>query len=327
MHKNIRVGIVGYGNVGRGAELVLDQQPDMTLVAVFTRRDPTIIKTLKDTTVVISYEEMASYHDQIDVMLVCGQSKDDLPAMSPEIASMFNMIDSYDVHAEIVEHVERVDEAAREGGHTAIIGVGWDPGLFSMHRLLGEVVLPKGQTDTFWGEGLSQGHSAAIKGIEGVVDAVQYTIPKKEALNAARSGQESHLPAADRHTRVCYVVANEKDHSRIEADIKTMPHYFADYETVVHFINEQELKSNHHLMKHGGFVIRSGYTQPAHHHRIEFSTHLDSNPEFTSSVMVAYARAAYVLNKQDDVGSKTVFDVPLSYLTPRPITDIIKDLL
>ncbi|MUV36613.1 Diaminopimelate dehydrogenase [Lentibacillus sp. JNUCC-1] len=328
MNRLIRAGIVGYGQVGRGVEIALKQQRDMTLGAVFTRRRPNVIKPYFSDTVVRDYNDMALYEDDIDVMIVCAQSKADLPEMSPHVASMFNMVDSYDIHAEIVEHLDAVDAAAEKGGKTAIIGVGWDPGIFSMQRLLGEVLLPNGQTDTFWGEGLSQGHTAAVKDVAGVTDAVQYTIPNQDALEAARSGRKLSFNATERHERMCYVVAdNPSEEKRIAHEIKTMPHYFADYRTTVHFISLDELRTNHHQKKHGGHVIRSGYTEKSHHQYVELTAKFDSNPEFTGSVMAAYARAACLMQSNRQTGAKTVFDIPLTYLTSRPIRDVIREML
>src|SRR5699024_2613552 len=328
MSNTIRVGIVGYGNLGKGAEIAISQNPDMTLVAIFTRRDPKAIETVGADAAVVPFNKIEDYQETIDVLLLCGGSANDLPDMSPALVEKFNIVDSYDNHALILDHIERVDKPAKENNKTGIVTAGWDPGLFSMHRLLGEIVLPGGATQTFWGEGLSQGHSDAVRRVKGVKDAVQYTVPDPDMLDDARKGKGADLTAAERHKRICYVVAeNEREKERIEREIKSMPHYFADYDTTVHFISEDELKENHSKMKHGGYVIRSGSTADNHLHKVEFSLALDSNPEFTASVLVAYARAAHRMNQDGLTGAKTIFDVPLSYLSPRPMDDVIRDLL
>lgn len=328
MANKIRIGIVGYGNLGRGAEMAVWKNPDMTLVGVFTRRDPSTVRTVNPDIDVFPYEDMKDFQDQIDVMILCGGSATDLPKMSPEIVEMYNIVDSYDNHAKIPDHLKRVEEPAVQNGKTGIVAVGWDPGLFSMNRLLGEIVLPEGSTYTFWGDGLSQGHSEAVRGVEGVKNAVQYTVPIKEVLEDARSGKGASSKAAQRHQRVCYVVAeDETERSRIEKEIKTMPDYFEDYDTTVHFISEEELEKNHSKMRHGGFVIRSGNTSSENHQAVEFSLTLESNPEFTASVLVAYARAAFKMNQKGETGAKTAFDVPFSYMTHRSVADVIKELL
>lgn len=300
----------------------------MEVAAVFTRRDPATVTTVSPDTKVAASADMLDYQDDIDVMILCGGSASDLPEMSPEIAKSFNIVDSFDTHATILEHLHKVDEPASAHGTSAIIGVGWDPGLFSLNRLLGESILPTGDTTSFWGEGLSQGHSEAVRGVKGVKDGVQYTVPIESQLQQARHGQSVHSDAGGRHKRVCYVVAeDENEQERIENEIVHMPHYFAEYDTTVHFISEDELRKNHSKMKHGGFVITSAETSPDQYHTVEFSADLDSNPEFTASVLVAYARAAAYYSKNGESGAKTVFDVPFSYLTPEPIDQVIKNLL
>lgn len=324
MENKIRIGIVGYGNLGKGVEIAIQKNPDLALIGVFTRRDP---KSIETNSPVYHYDEIETFTDKIDVMILCGGSASDLPTMSPEIASMFNIVDSYDNHAKIAKHIENVNLNAKKSGKVAIVSVGWDPGLFSMNRLLGEIVLPDGGTHTFWGEGLSQGHSEAVRRINGVKNAVQYTVPIPEILEKARAGEGADLKAADRHKRVCYVVADEKDHERIEQEIKTMPDYFAPYDTTVHFISEEAFHNEHQKMKHGGFVIRSGKTSTSNNETVEFSLTLDSNPEFTASVLVAYARAAFKISQRGESGAKTVFDIPLADMTHRSYAEIIKDLL
>ncbi|MDY0405134.1 diaminopimelate dehydrogenase [Virgibacillus sp. 179-BFC.A HS] len=326
MANNIRVGIVGYGNLGRGVEIAISKNPDLTLAGIFTRRDPKSL-TPASKTPVYAYDEMSNFKDDMDVMILCGGSATDLPVMSPEIAGSFNIVDSFDNHSKIPDHFAAVNKAAEESGKVAVISVGWDPGLFSLNRLLGEIVLPQGDTFTFWGEGLSQGHSDAVRRIEGVKKAVQYTVPIEEVLQEAREGKGADLTSAQRHKRVCYVVADEKDQARIEQEIKTMPDYFAPYDTTVNFISEEEFNKNHTKMKHGGVVIRSGKTSEEHKETVEFSLNLDSNPEFTASVLVAYARAAFRLNQEGGKGAKTAFDIPFAYLTPKSHAQILKDLL
>ena len=291
---SIRIGIYGYGNLGRGIENAIRQNEDMTLVAVFTRRDPATLKINTDTAKVCHVSEAQSYVGEIDVMILCGGSATDLPEQTPALAELFSVVDSFDTHARIPEHFARVDEAARRGGNTAAISVGWDPGMFSLNRLYGEAILPEGKDYTFWGKGVSQGHSDAIRRIDGVLDAKQYTIPVDEALEAVRSGVRPELSARQKHTRECFVVAAEGvDRERIEREIKELPNYFADYDTTVHFITADELKRDHSGIPHGGFVIRTGKTGASveNNHVIEYRLKLDSNPEFTASVIVAYARA------------------------------------
>ena len=324
----IRVGVYGYGNLGRGVENAIKQNSDMELVAVFSRRDPASVKINTPGVKVCRADEASSYKDEIDVMILCGGSATDLPVQTPEMAKYFNVIDSFDTHARIPEHFEAVDKEAKESGKVAIISVGWDPGLFSLNRLYGSAILPEGKDYTFWGKGVSQGHSDAIRRIEGVADAKQYTIPVPEALAEVRSGSAPELTTRQKHTRECYVVAEEgADLARIENEIKTMPNYFADYDTTVHFISQEELMRDHSGIPHGGFVIRSGVTGSGNKHIIEYSLKLDSNPEFTSSVLVAYARAAVRLNKEGVSGCKSVLDIPPAYLSPKSGAELRKELL
>jgi diaminopimelate dehydrogenase len=329
MKDKIRVGIIGYGNLGRGVESALKQNSDMELRAVFTRRSPKDI-VLKDKNIhAVHIQDIEKYKDEIDVMILCGGSATDLPEQSPTFAKMFNLVDSFDTHAKIPEHFDAVDKASKEGNKVSAISVGWDPGLFSMNRILAQAVLPEGNNYTFWGRGVSQGHSDAIRRIEGVKNAVQYTIPIEEAIEEVRSGSNPNLTVRQKHLRECYVVVEENaDKKAIENEIKTMANYFVDYETKVNYISEEELKLNHSKMPHGGFVIRSGKTGNGDtNHIIEFSLKLDSNPEFTGSVLVAYARAVYRLNKEGQSGAKTVFDIPLSYLSPKSGDELRKELL
>lgn len=325
---SIKIGIVGYGNLGKGAVKAIQLCEDMELVAVFTRRDPESL-ALEDTDAqAVHVSKAEEYKDKIDVMILCGGSATDLPEQGPEFAKIFNTIDSYDTHAKIPEYFQSVDEAAKAGGKTSIISVGWDPGLFSINRLMAEAILPNGENYTFWGKGLSQGHSDAIRRVEGVKNGVQYTIPMEEAINRVRSGENPELTTAEKHRRVCYVVPEKGyDTEKIAQEIKTMPNYFADYETEVHFISEEELKANHSAAPHGGFVIRGGKTGEGNTQVYEFSLKLDSNPEFTASVLVAYARAAYRLNQEGQFGAKTVFDVPPVYISPQSPEQLRKDLL
>lgn len=326
----IRIGILGYGNLGRGIECAIKQNDDLTLAAVFTRRDPSAVKIMTEGVGVYSVNDAPAHKDEIDVMILCGGSATDLPVQTPEYAKYFNVIDSFDTHAKIPEHFKNVDASAKESGHVGIISVGWDPGMFSLNRLYASAVLPDGKDYTFWGRGVSQGHSDAIRRIEGVLDARQYTVPVDEALRAVRNGENPELTTRQKHTRECYVVAEEgADLARIENEIKTMPNYFADYDTTVNFIGEDELKANHNGIPHGGFVIRCGKTgiNGENKHIIEYSLKLDSNPEFTSSVLVAYARAAYRLNKEGKSGCMTVFDVAPAYLCPQSGEELRKHLL
>lgn len=326
----IRIGIMGYGNLGRGIECAVKQNDDMELAAVFTRRDPETVKVMTDGVKVYKAEDAVSMKDEIDVLILCGGSATDLPKQTLEYVKYFNVIDSFDTHAKIPEHFAAVDAAAKESGKIGIISVGWDPGMFSLNRLYANAILPDGKDYTFWGKGVSQGHSDAIRRVEGVVDARQYTVPVESALEAVRSGKNPELTTREKHTRECYVVVEEgADKARIENEIKTMPNYFADYDTTVHFISEEELKANHNGIPHGGFVIRCGKTgmNGENNHIIEYSLKLDSNPEFTSSVLIAYARAAYRLNNEGVSGCKTVFDIAPAYLSKESGEELRKHLL
>ncbi len=324
----IRIGIVGYGNLGRGVELALKQNPDMQLVAVFTRRSPGVIGVSDNNVRVLHVSEAEKMKEEIDVMILCGGSATDLPEQGPLFAGMYNTVDSFDTHAKIPEYFEKVDRAAKSAGKTGIISVGWDPGLFSINRLMAEAILPRGKGYTFWGKGVSQGHSDAIRRVRGVKNAIQYTVPIEEALEKVRRGENPELSTREKHLRECYVVAEEgADRAAIEREIKTMPNYFADYDTTVTFITEEELRKKHSGMPHGGFVIHSGITGNNNKQVIEFSLRLDSNPEFTSSVLVAYARAAYRMNKEGQTGAKTVFDVPPAYLSPKSAEQLRGELL
>ena len=325
-----RIGIFGYGNLGRGVECAIAQNDDMCLAAVFTRRDPATLKTATAGVPVYSASDVEKFKNDIDVMVICGGSATDLPVQTPALAKHFSVIDSFDTHARIPEHFANVDAAAREGGNVAMISVGWDPGMFSLNRLMGGAILPEGKDYTFWGKGVSQGHSDAIRRVEGVLDGKQYTIPVDAALEAVRSGDMPELTTRQKHIRECFVVAEEgADKARIEREICEMPNYFADYDTTVHFISMEELKRDHSGIPHGGFVIRSGKTgvNSEHNNIIEYSLKLDSNPEFTASVIVAYARAVARMKKEGSVGCKTVFDTPPAYLSPKPYSDLIKELL
>lgn len=327
---SIRVAIYGYGNLGRGVESAIRQNPDMTLAAVFTRRDPKSVEIKTEGVSVYHIDDAKNMTDKIDVMILCGGSATDLPTQTPEMAKLFNVIDSFDTHAKIPEHFNAVNTAAKESGKIGIISVGWDPGMFSLNRLYANAILSEGKDYTFWGKGVSQGHSDAIRRIEGVLDAKQYTIPIESALEQVRSGSEPQLTTRQKHLRECFVVAKEgADTAKIENEIKTMPNYFADYDTTVHFISKEELDRNHSGIPHGGFVIRSGKTgfNKEHNHIIEYSLKLDSNPEFTGSVLVAYARAAYRLSNEGQRGCKTVFDIPPAYLSSLSGEEIRKNLL
>ena len=326
----IRIGILGYGNLGRGVECAIRQNPDMELLAVFTRRNPEDVKILTETAQVCRVSEAGQWKDRIDVLIICGGSATDLPKQTPEYAKMFHVVDSFDTHARIPEHFAAVDAAAKEAGKTALISVGWDPGMFSLNRMYANAILPEGKDYTFWGRGVSQGHSDAIRRIEGVKDAKQYTIPVETALSAVRKGETPELTTRQKHTRECFVVLEEgADAAKVEQEIKTMPNYFADYDTTVHFISEEELKKNHSGIPHGGFVLRSGVTgwEKEHRHLIEYSLKLDSNPEFTSSVIAAYARAAYRLACEGQTGCKTVFDIPPAYLSAKSGEELRKEIL
>ena len=315
---SIRIGILGYGNLGRGVECAIKHNPDLELTAVFTRRDPASVKILTETAKVYHVDEAVKMKDDIDVMILCGGSATDLPVQTPEFAKYFNVVDSFDTHARIPEHFAAVDKAAKENGKTALISAGWDPGMFSLNRLYANAIMPAGKDYTFWGKGVSQGHSDAVRRIEGVADARQYTIPVEKALESVRNGENPELTTREKHTREVFVVAKEgADKAKIENEIKTMPNYFDEYDTTVHFISEEEMKRDHAGLPHGGFVIRTGKTgwNDEHNHVIEYSLKLDSNPEFTSSVIAAYARAVYRLNKEGQTGCKTVFDVAPAYLS------------
>lgn len=316
---SIRIGIYGYGNLGRGVENAIKQNKDMELVAIFTRRDPSTVKPINDGVSVYHVDTVLEMQGKIDVMILCGGSATDLPKQTPYLAQYFNVIDSFDTHAKIPEHFANVDKNARESGHIGMISVGWDPGMFSLNRVLGNSILTDGSDYTFWGKGVSQGHSDAIRRVDGVLDGKQYTVPVPEALESVRRGDNPELTTRQKHTRVCYVVAEEgADKARIEKEIKEMPNYFADYDTTVNFITMEELKREHAGIPHGGFVIRSGRTGKNLENKqiIEYSLKLDSNPEFTASVIVAYARAVYRMSLENEKGAKTVFDVAPKYLSP-----------
>ena len=327
---SIKIGILGYGNLGRGVECAVKQKDDMELVAVFTRRNPEDVKILTETATVCNVADVEDWKDKIDVMIICGGSATDLPKQTPVYAKMFNVIPSFDTHARIPEHFANVDAAAKEGGHVGIISVGWDPGMFSLNRLYANAILPDGNDYTFWGKGVSQGHSDAIRRVEGVKDGKQYTIPVEAALKAVRNGENPELTTRQKHTRECFVVLEEgADAAKVEEEIKTMPNYFSDYDTTVHFISEEELKANHSGIPHGGFVLRSGKTgwNGENKHLIEYSLKLDSNPEFTSSVLIAYARAAYRLASEGQSGCKTVFDIAPAYLSAKSGEELRKHML
>ena len=326
----IKIGIYGYGNLGRGIECAIRQNKDMELVAVFTRRPPETVKINTAGVPVLHADNAPDMADKIDVMILCGGSATDLPYQTPKLAESFNLVDSFDTHAKIPQHFENVDKAAKLASKTAIISAGWDPGMFSINRLYAEAVLPDGNAYTFWGKGISQGHSDAIRRIDGVKDAKQYTIPIDAALEAVRSGAAPELSTREKHLRECFVVLEDgADKERIENEIKTMPNYFADYDTVVHFITDEELARDHSGIPHGGFVIRTGKTGEnlENNHIIEYSLKLDSNPEFTASVIVAYARAAYRLAAKKDFGCKTVLDIAPTLLSPKTAEELRKELL
>jgi diaminopimelate dehydrogenase len=325
-----RIGILGYGNLGKGVELAVNAAPDMELVAVFTRRDPSSLKIQTAGVPVVSVNDVASYKDKIDVMILCGGSATDLPVQTPEYAAMFNVVDSFDTHARIPEHFANVDKAAKESGKIAVISCGWDPGMFSLARVYSNAILPDGNDYTFWGKGVSQGHSDAIRRIKGVKNAKQYTIPVESALEAVRNGKNPELTTRDKHTRECFVVLEDgADAAAVEKEIKEMPNYFADYDTTVHFISEEELLKNHSGMAHGGFVFRSGKTgaNKEHNHIIEYSLKLDSNPEFTTSVLVAVARAAFRMQAEGMTGCKTILDIPPAYLSDKSGEELRAHLL
>ena len=326
----MRIGILGYGNLGRGVECAIKQNPDMELAAVFTRRAPEKVSILTKNAEVCSVNDIERWKDRIDVLILCGGSATDLPEQTPKYAELFNVVDSFDTHARIPEHFAAVDAAAKKAGKVGIISCGWDPGMFSLNRLYANAILPEGSDYTFWGRGVSQGHSDAIRRIAGVKDARQYTVPVPEAVEAVRAGKNPELTTRQKHTRECFVVAKEgADLAKIEEEIKTMPNYFADYDTTVHFISEEEMKRDHSGLPHGGCVIRTGVTgmDNEHKHVIEYNLKLDSNPEFTGSVIVAYARAAYRMSKEGMSGCKTVFDIAPAYLSSRSAEDLRAHLL
>ncbi len=325
---SIRIGIFGYGNLGRGVEAAIKQNPDMALAAVFTRRDPSTLKINTIDVPVVHADKVEEYKENIDVMILCGGSATDLPVQTPALTRIFNCVDSFDNHSRVPEHFAAVDVIAKESGKVCLISCGWDPGMFSLNRLYASAVLPEGKDYTFWGKGVSQGHSDAIRRIEGVVDARQYTVPVENAVNAVRNGEYPEFTVREKHTRECYVVVEEgADKARIENEIKTMPAYFADYDTTVHFISLEELKRDHSGIPHGGVVIRTGKTGNGNEHVIEYSLKLDSNPEFTSSVLVAFARAVYRLSEQGVCGCKTVFDIPPAYLSMYSPEELRKNML
>lgn len=315
----IRIGIMGYGNLGRGIECAIKQNDDLELVAVFTRRDPATVSILTEGAAVCNVKDVEDWKDKIDVLMLCGGSATDLPVQTPEYAKLFNVVDSFDTHARIPEHFANVDKVAKEYGHIGIISVGWDPGMFSLNRMYANAILPEGKDYTFWGKGVSQGHSDAIRRVAGVKNGKQYTIPVESALEAVRAGKNPELSTREKHTRECFVVPEEgADLAKIEEEIKTMPNYFADYDTTVHFITEEEFARDHAGIPHGGFVFRTGVTglEKEHKHVIEYSLKLDSNPEFTSSVILAFSRAIYRLSEEGVSGCKTVFDIAPAYLSP-----------
>src|SRR5690606_297849 len=328
MIEKIRIAIAGYGNLGRGTEAAIAQNPDMELTGVYTRRDPASVQTLNGTVAVRHLDDIDQYKNEIDVLVLCGGSKNDLPEQGPALAARFNTVDSYDTHARIPQYFDAVDAAARSGGNVALISVGWDPGLFSLNRLFGETVLPKGDTYTFWGKGLSQGHSDAVRRVPGVKAAVQYTVPSIDAIEQVRSGLRPTLTTRQKHTRECFVVLAEgADAEQVREAIVTMPDYFADYDTTVNFISEETLRREHSAMPHGGFVIRSGESGDGDKQVIEYSLTLESNPAFTSSVLVAYARAVYRLSRAGETGARTVFDIAPGLLSPRSPAELRRDLL
>ena len=328
MTNPIRIGIAGYGNLGRGVEAAISKNEDMTLVGVFSRRDPSSVSTLNPNTAVFSIDVLAEFKDKIDVLILCGGSKEDLPVQGPEYAAMFNTVDSFDTHARIPEYFESVDAPATANKKTALISIGWDPGMFSINRLFGEALLPDGDTYTFWGRGLSQGHSDAVRRVPGVAGGVQYTLPSETAIAEVRSGSRPQLSTRQKHTRQCFIVLAEgANASEVEQAIVTMPDYFADYDTEVNFISAQELAENHSAMPHGGFVIRSGNTTDGVNQVVEYRLQLDSNPQFTAAVLIAYARAANRMNQSGHTGAATVFDVAPGLLSPKSPADLRKELL
>lgn len=328
MQNSIRIGIAGYGNLGRGVETAIQKNPDLQLVGIFTRRAPESVSPCFAETAVFHMDSLSDFQDKIDVLILCGGSKDDLPQQGPVLASQFNIVDSFDTHARIPEYYASVDAPATANKKTALISIGWDPGMFSINRLFGEALLPDGETYTFWGKGLSQGHSDAIRRVEGVKAGVQYTIPSNDAIEQVRSGARPVLSTKDKHTRECYVVLAEgADAASVEQAIVTMPDYFADYNTTVNFIDEATLAKDHQRMPHGGFVIRSGNTSDAHNQVMEFSLKLESNPEFTASILVAYARACYRLNQMQQYGAKTAYDVAPGLLSMKSPEQLRAEML
>lgn len=327
----IRVAIAGYGNLGRGAQAAIKQSPDMQLVCVFSRRDPASVTLIDPSVPVYAMDDVAQYKDDIDVLILCGGSKSDLPEQGPKLAALFNIVDSFDTHAKIPEYFAALDIPAKQANKVAMLSVGWDPGLFSINRLYGEAILPVGETYTFWGKGLSQGHSDAVRRVNGVKSGVQYTLPSESAMERVRNGEQPTLSTREKHTRECYIVlADGADADNVRNTIVTMPDYFADYDTKVHFIDEQTFERDHQKMPHGGFVIRSGVSgmdNEQNNQVLEFSLKLGSNPEFTSSVLVAYARAAYKMNLAGETGAKTVLDVAPSLLSPKTPAQLRKELL
>ena len=326
----IRIGIMGYGNLGRGVENAIRHNPDTELAAVFTRRDPASLKIATENVPVVSAAKAAEWKARIDVLILCGGSATDLPKMTPEYAALFNVVDSFDTHARIPEHFRNVDEASKKAGKISVISIGWDPGLFSLNRVLGDAILPGSRNYTFWGKGVSQGHSDAIRRIPGVKNAKQYTIPVEKAIEEIRAGKTPELTAREKHTRECFVVLKDgADPKAVETAIKTMPNYFADYDTTVHFISDEEFKKNHSGMAHGGFVLTSGRTgkDGENGHVIEYRLKLDSNPEFTSSALLCYARAAFRLNQKGESGCRTILDIPAALLSPKSHEELISTLL
>ena len=328
MSQRIRVAIAGYGNLGRGVEAALTQNPDMRLVGVFSRRDPVSVSLLDSSVPVYAMADIEQYQDEVDVMILCGGSKSDLPEQGPYLAQFFNTVDSFDTHAKVPEYYAALDQSARDAGRVALLSVGWDPGLFSLNRLYGEAILPEGETYTFWGKGLSQGHSDAVRRVSGVKSAVQYTLPSEEAMARVRKGEQPQLTTREKHTRECFVVLEDNaDADAVRNSIVTMPDYFADYDTVVHFIDQDTFNKEHSSMPHGGFVIRSGNSGIDTKQTIEYSLALGSNPEFTASVLVAYARAVHRLARLNDIGAKTVFDIAPGLLSPKSPAQLRKELL
>ena len=326
----IRIGIMGYGNLGRGVENAIRHNPDTELAAVFTRRDPASLKIATENVPVVAASEAAEWKDKIDVLILCGGSATDLPKMTPEYAALFNVVDSFDTHARIPEHFKNVDEASKKAGKVSVISIGWDPGLFSLNRVLGDAILPGSKNYTFWGKGVSQGHSDAIRRIPGVKNAKQYTIPVEKAIEEIRAGKPPELTAREKHTRECFVVLKDGAAPKaVETAIKTMPNYIADYDTTVHIISDEEFRKNHRGMAHGGFVLTSGRTgkDDENGHVIEYRLKLDSNPEFTSSALLCYARAAYRLNQKGESGCRTILDIPAALLSPKSHEELISTLL